>query len=65
MGAMSHMENVRRHLRQAAEVRRQNHQDALLAAAVARAQEEAATPPSVPQTGLQPAPGAFSDTELE
>ena len=55
MGAMSHMENVRR----------QNHQDALLAAAVARAQEEAATPPSVPQTGLQPAPGAFSDTELE
>ena len=47
------MEAVRRaHTRNAA-AHRKAHQDALLAAAVKKAQEDAQVPPSVPQMGLQ------------
>lgn len=47
------MEAVKRaHTRNAA-AHRKAHQDALLAAAVKKAQEDAQVPPGVPQMGLQ------------
>jgi hypothetical protein len=56
---MAHMDKVKEHLALAAKAHRQTHEDALRAAAIARAEQDAGTTPSVPQTGLQGPDGGF------
>ena len=53
MGTVPHMDRVREHLEEAAGHHRRNHQEALRAAAVVRAHQEAQEAPEAPQTGLQ------------
>jgi hypothetical protein len=56
---MAHMDRVKEHMGQAATAHRKTHEDALRAAAIARAEQDAGVTPDVPQAGLQGPPEGF------
>jgi hypothetical protein len=53
MAAVADMHKVRRHLTEQAKAHRQTRDEAALAAAVARAEQDARNPPTAPPGGLQ------------
>lgn len=60
---MSTLHKVREHLEESHRAHRQTHEDALRAAAVARAEQDAARAVNVPTVGLQADEGDFWEIE--